>query len=667
MSRLFTALLFATICLANLTTILAQKKSARYGKVSEEELKMTKCDFYPEAASMILAETGELHFVYNNDKGWQYVMNVTVRKKIFKKTDKDIANIKIRTYDPVDGTNREEISGLKGTTYNLIDGKIVKSKLTNSEEFTTRLSDYTYETSFALADVQEGSVIEYKYMLISDYYSNLKTWQFQQDVPVAYSHFTYTIPEFFKYQTNQLGNYHPVTFEEKNQAETFTYKWTALPSAGGKVATGTGSLPSQSRKTIVVGENIPPVEEEPMMNNESNLPTRISFQLATVEMPQSPIKNYAKTYISFSEQIMKWESFGIAMKRGGFAKDFISTIQEQDPLTQTMAIYNWTRTNISWNGSHGFTSNNVGRVAMKEESGSVADINLALIAALREAGLEANPVILSTRGHGLLHPVYPNFQEFNYVIAHVLIDSKYYLLDAASNLPFGMLPIKCHNYNGWLVHESAGSWVSLKTGKHESSTSAKIAFTEDQMRTSYEVKKAHHAAEEVYQTIAKNGVEDYSAKLSEKFVEGEIENFNYLDSSRINNVSYSFDLVNDFYSDDLIYINPMRYGVTTKNVFERDKRFSPVDFPYQMAEQIILSIEVPDGYKAELPQPSMVRMPNKAGLFIYSATQIGTVINVISKATIDQQDFSPEEYGILKQFMQLVSDKNNEMIILKKI
>ncbi|MEQ8365039.1 MAG: DUF3858 domain-containing protein [Cyclobacteriaceae bacterium] len=667
MIRLLTATLFAMLCLANTSFVAAQEKFARFGKVSEEELKMTECDFYPEATSMILAETGVLRFAYNNEKGWQYVMDVTVRKKIFKKTDKDIANIKITTYDPVVGSNREELSSIKGTTYNLVDGKIVKSKLTNSEEYGTRLSDYSYETSFALADVQEGSVIEYKYSLTSDYYSNLKTWQFQSDVPVAYSYFEYTIPEFFIYHTNQIGNYHPLTYENDIRSETFTYTWTSLPESGGKVESGKGTIPSISKKTAVTGENIPPLEDEPMMNNRVDLPTRITFQLATVQMPQSTIKNYAKTYQSFSEEIMTWNGFGLAMKRGGFAKDFIASNPNKDELRLTIDLYNWVMSNISWNEVYGFTSQNVGRVAMKEESGSVADINLALIAALREAGLEANPVILSTRGHGLPHPVYPNYEEFNYVIAHVVIDGRYYLCDATSRLPFGMLPIKCHNYNGWLVTENGGEWVSLKNGQHNSSITGQISFNEDEMRCSYEIKKEHHAALGVYQRIKKNGEEDYRAKLAEKFVEGEIENFQYNKSSKANQVYYNFDLVNDFLGDDMIYINPMRYGATTENQFKREKRFSPVDFPYQITEQILVTIEIPEGYRAELPPPSIVRMPNEAGSFLYNSSQIGNKITVLSKASIDKQDFSPEDYPGLKQFMELVAEKNNQMIILKKI
>ena len=73
-----------------------------------------------------------------------------------------------------------------------------------------------------------------------------------------------------------------------------------------------------------------------------------------------------------------------------------------------------------------YISSSAGRSAYKKAEGSVADINLKLIAALRNYNIKAYPIILSTRGHGTIHPVYPNYNEFNYVIAGIEIGGKKY-------------------------------------------------------------------------------------------------------------------------------------------------------------------------------------------------------------------------------------------------
>ena len=65
-----------------------------------------------------------------------------------------------------------------------------------------------------------------------------------------------------------------------------------------------------------------------------------------------------------------------------------------------------------------------------------------------------------------MHPVYPNYSDFNYVIAVVNIEGKEYFLDATSRLPFGILPVKCYNGQGWKASLSNPDWVNLKNGKH---------------------------------------------------------------------------------------------------------------------------------------------------------------------------------------------------------
>ena len=54
------------------------------------------------------------------------------------------------------------------------------------------------------------------------------------------------------------------------------------------------------------------------------------------------------------------------------------------------------------------------RKAYLEGEGNVADINLLLIAMLRSQGVDANPVLVSTRNNGI--PLFPTRKGFNYVI-----------------------------------------------------------------------------------------------------------------------------------------------------------------------------------------------------------------------------------------------------------
>lgn len=656
----------ASILFLLIIQLNAQKTKIKYGKVSVDELKLTDCSFSPEAGSMILGTVGSIRFNYHNGKGWQYIFEHTVRKKIFDLTDKDAGNIGIVVYEPIKGINKEVLSSLKATTYNLVDGKIKKTKLPNSEEFETRLNDYRKEVSFALPDIQEGSVIEYTYIITSDYITNLRTWHFQNDIPTKYSQFTYTIPEFFRYQSSQAGNYMVLDVNKHAQSESFTYTYTTLPGAGGKTTSGTGTLTSMSTKTSLIGINIPPIEDEPFMNNKPDVPTRIEFQLASIQMPNSIIQNVASNYEAFNKEIMSWSTFGEALNKGGFSKDFIETLANQKESDKAYNIYNWISSNFSWNDVYSVSSDAVGRQAFKEKSGSIATINLTLIAALRQAGIKANPVILSTRGSGIPHPVYPNIQDFNYVIAAVQLPSGFYLVDAASKLPFGTLPERCLNGKGWLASDNGGRWVNLKNGSSSISTMTEISIGEEEIKTAYNIRQEGYAALASLGNFTNKGLDAYKGELIENFDEGYLENFNFSDSNSSKMVEMSFDIIEDFDDNDMIYINPVGYGAQLKNPFKREQRYSQIDFPYAFSQLAMMKINIPEGYEAILPDPTIVRLEDNGGSFKYSVSNMDGVITIFSEMDIKQTDFSPSSYQGLKQFYQIVSDKNNETVVLKR-
>ena len=50
-------------CLCIYSTALAQKRPIKFGKISKEELKLSECEFYPDANAMILAEYADIYFL----------------------------------------------------------------------------------------------------------------------------------------------------------------------------------------------------------------------------------------------------------------------------------------------------------------------------------------------------------------------------------------------------------------------------------------------------------------------------------------------------------------------------------------------------------------------------------------------------------------------------
>ena len=81
---------------------------------------------------------------------------------------------------------------------------------------------------------------------------------------------------------------------------------------------------------------------------------------------------------------------------------------------------------------------------------------------LRKAGLNAQPVLISTRDHGRIYYDYPFSYSFNYVVVQVELAGEKILCDATqSYCPDRLLPDFCLNDKGLLVDKIGNTWVEL--------------------------------------------------------------------------------------------------------------------------------------------------------------------------------------------------------------
>lgn len=133
----------------------------------------------------------------------------------------------------------------------------------------------------------------------------------------------------------------------------------------------------------------------------------------------------------FQQDPMGGHPFGNRLPEGNFAKDLVpdrrSALEKASELLATLQGH------FVWNGVRDYFSYTAGAKAFKDKTGTAADINLSLVAGLTALGLDAYPVVLSTRGSGSMHPEYPNFEKMNYVVALVKIDGKEYFADATKD------------------------------------------------------------------------------------------------------------------------------------------------------------------------------------------------------------------------------------------
>lgn len=272
-----------------------------------------------------------------------------------------------------------------------------------------------------------------------------------------------------------------------------------------------------------------------------------------------------------------------------------------------------------------------------------------------------------TRGHGIVHPTYPNYSDFNYVVAAVVLNDLIYFCDVSAGLPFGRLPTRCLNGNGWMVSEDGGGWVNLKSNA-ELTTSVEINMNIENDKLISKVQETSHnyAAYNEYTSYKKLGHEDYQDNLAKSFGDWSVDGMEFESTGLQDTVTLDFVITKDFEEEDIIYLQPIFYGAFTENPFVREERMAPVDFPYKFKKVVFSKIQVPEGYIAEIPQPGLIKLPDGNGTFTFSASQFEDEITILSSLNLQKQDFGTDSYPFLRQFFQLMTEKNNEMVVLKK-
>lgn len=211
------------VWLAVFTTATASAQKFELGKVTLAELEEKEHPKDPSASAAVLFSKGEVRFDYTQSDGFTMNTQVRMRIKIYKKEGYEWATKKV--WYRLMSNVRENVRFSDAVTYNVADGKIVKTKLRDDGEFDEKLNKYVGQKKITMPAVKEGSVIEFEYTIKSPIIGTIRDWDFQSEIPVNYSEFKTYVPEYFIYNTNMKGFIAPKTAVEKmDKAITFNYR-----------------------------------------------------------------------------------------------------------------------------------------------------------------------------------------------------------------------------------------------------------------------------------------------------------------------------------------------------------------------------------------------------------------------------------------------------------
>ncbi|MEP5339223.1 MAG: DUF3857 domain-containing protein [Algibacter sp.] len=649
----------------------------KFGKVSKEELQETSYPTDSSANAAYLYKYRNTFFDYKQGEGFSLVTEIHERVKIYNQEGFEYATKSVHLYKS--GSDDEEFHGLKGYTYNLVDGNIEEVKLKKDGIFKTELSKYYDESKFTMPNIKEGTIIEYKYQIRSPFYSMVDEFEFQHEIPIKKLEAKFETPEYFNFKLNTKGFLSVMPKKEKkNDKITFTNK----SRTGGGLTYGSQTSYSSNDVEFIKTlwsynlKDIPALKEEPYVNNINNYRSAVKYELSYTKFPDAVMEYYSTTWEDVVKKIYESPNFGSELqKRGYFEKDIDALIAGvSDPVKKAALIFNFVKSNVKWNKYYGkYTSDGV-RKAYKEHTGNVAEINLMLTAMLRYAGLDANPILVSTRSNGI--PLFPTREGYNYVISGIEVPNDVILLDATvKNSVPNILPFRTLNWKGRIVRKSGSTATVDLYPKEKAKTTISFmaSLSEDgsiggAMRTS---KTGHKAMR--YRS-------DFNSKDEDQFIEDleneyggiEIETFdvkNNEDFSKpiVETIKFLMEDQADIINDK-IYFSPFFFLSTKENPFKLETREFPVDFGYPMSSSYRFIINLPEGYKVEsMPESVALKLPEDLGEFVYQIVPKGNQINVIVNSSINSAIVASLYYEALKAYFMALIEKENEQIVLTKV
>jgi Domain of Unknown Function with PDB structure (DUF3857) len=648
---------FLTSLLFFFSFAIAQKSIPDFGKIDKADLELKDCDFDKGAAAMILLDHGNASFELDNNASFRLHIERHIRIKILKEKAFERANIKIYFYS---GDRYEKVEKVKASSFNLdADGKQVESEVEKKLIYTEKINKNISAITFTFPQVKVGSILEYRYTTIIDNIRALPNWDFQSSIPTRYSHFTLSIPEFYGF-TSSIHTKYPMEKEQKDKIEDNYIR-------GQKVSYGVTTYQFAMR-------NLPGLQEEPYMGAASDYLQHIKFQLSQISIPGNPVVNLNTTWPRLTEELLESSFFGAQLKKQVSMEADIET-QCKKAVTETeklYIIYNYVRRQMEWTGEEDKYADDI-KAAWGRKKGSAAEINFILIGMLREAKIEAYPMLVSTREHGKVNNLYPFLDQFNKVICFAFAEGKPFVLNGADDYnPARLIPYDVMGSEGFVVDKEKGGWVTLwdetMLRKNRVALQATIddkgvmngeciisSFDYSKNPRVAQLKESKDKFQENYFTAPYKGLAVRSLELKNT------ENDSFALEQKL---KFSYPLSS---SGDYKYFTVNMFTGLDKNPFTAETRFTDVDFGYNQSYAVFCSITIPDGYQFdELPESRTWILPDTSIVLTRIMEANVNTLSVRISLEFKRPVFYNEEYPDFRRFYKTLFDKLNEQVVIKK-
>ncbi|QBA21340.1 DUF3857 domain-containing protein [Chryseobacterium indologenes] len=635
------------LCSAGTILVNAQKKYEFLNppKFNDADLSKTKSLLDENAPAEILYKSA--YFMIDNNTGNLH-KRYFYRVKIYDKDKaEDWLNLEIPIYNI--GSNRESLGKFKAFTYNLENGNSVPVKVEKSSQYKSKENKYVTLTKFAFPGVKNGSILEYQYEIISPFRFMIPEVLIESDTPSLNTEYVFDTPINMSYNVNYTGG---ITPKYREMEERYLYG-------------------SQYRTYRFAYENLKGFKTEKFVRNDRNFRTKISAELNSTNFGE--LKLYSSSWDQIGKRLYESEDFGGELKKAKLAKENMPAgISEmKTDLEKANAIFSYVQKTFTWNKDKGIYTEDGIRKLLETKVGNAAEINLFLVMMLREAGLKADPLVISTVENGLINLVSPNVSNMNFVLAAISIDDQLHIYDATSKQSsLDEIPLKNWNQYGILVTKGKTLLIQMANVKSSNTFLTVNGKINDDGSISGTYSDRDTGA---YAMYVKDSYDDNAEKYKKQYKENFSMDFTDIDSKVLENGDFESSM--KFSSPNLIdrvgkkmIINPMLFLNKNSNEFDQTEvRQYPIDFGSPITKVKKVTLEIPEGYVIEeMPKEKKIVTEDKEIEYTYSIVQKGNKLEVTTTTKINSSDYPKEYYPAFKQIWGVASKFENQVISLVK-
>ena len=631
--------------------------------------------YVPDTTASALIIYDNVEMEYNYDPGISVIVLTSLRTtkiKILKEDGISFADFMIDYH-----VKNDKLMNISGNTYNKVDGKTVKTKLSKDYIFDEVVKDRYHVKKISFKDVKVGSIIELKYKKQTPYIVP-DTWYFQRSVPVKHSLVKLVYPTAYNFNFEQRGGDKILNRQDTGKPVSFFI--------------GSDNLSLNTVEYIFEGNDLAAIKDDvPFIWQPLDYRAQVLFVLKGIQYPGGQYKQYNQTWESVDNLLLKDPEFGGMMKMSNpFEKEMKNIdFSSMDRKEQVRAAWKLLRSNVSWNKNYRLYCKESAKKILSEGSASNSELNFILMSMMRTLNIPAVPVVMSTRKNGLLPFTAPSFGDLTSFVICFNDGEKLCYFDASTDfflfntLDPNLLTKDARIINLGSQHPNKpseeeykkdiyskinGYWVNFSTlGSHSTQAHIQCKIEDNKLlgNCNYSFKGIDYQDSQ-RRFIAANDSIDYIEKI-EKDKDIVITDLDRKYNNEMLTENYDFEKKLDLNNDSLIYINPLVFKYMEENRFKESERHLPFEFNHTNIHSITTTIEIPEGYEIE-SLPSSVKLAVGDGncrcSIMFGVN--GNIIQTNFLFRLQSIFYEAKHYEDFKEFFTMVAEKNNSMIVLKK-